>query len=208
MRRKALPASGCAFRSSRATRARKSSCTGVKPMRRANPTARRTAGPMGQPLCLLGRRRQWQQIAHRRAQPAPYQLRRRMSRPGCLEPMVSCRAYLCDGWKPEGLCQWPARCLDHPPLRSSIAEHPLDKQETAARYRAEGRSPIMSKQHDVFDFGAHGVIREFPDRVCKSGCMNQWRELLRDEHDAVSVGVGSFRLGGRGFSRGHERGPG
>ena len=32
-------------------------------------------------------------------------------------------------------------------LRSSIAEHPLDKRKTAAQYRAEGPSPVMSKQH-------------------------------------------------------------
>ena len=32
-------------------------------------------------------------------------------------------------------------------LRSSIAEHPFDKWKTVAQYRAEGPSPVMSKQH-------------------------------------------------------------
>jgi hypothetical protein len=63
-------------------------------------------------------------------------------------------------------------------LRSSIAEHPPDKRKTAARNRAEGPSPVMSKQHVRLltgsswcesTLGSHGCVAETDQRPVEAG---------------------------------------
>jgi len=88
---------------------------------------------------------------------------------------------------------------DHFPtiLRSSIAEHPPDKRKTAARYRAEGPSPVMSKQHARLltgsswcksTLGSHGCVAETDQRPVEAG-KSQARYLTQPPIFTSSIGV-------------------